>query len=234
MNGQSDLLVDCGGISYHKFLGAKIDINKLKYLVVTHFHPDHFSGVPLLINSLCLAGRRESLIVLGLATVIQKVRSLLQVAEYKTWPGLFAIVFQEIEPICGREVINSEVFTLSTCPTNHVIPSIAVKYTSHHAKKTVVYSSDTRPCTNIAKFAAGANIFIHECNYLNGSEEEGYQFGHSTTKQVREEVRECGVKDLFLVHHGCDSREELEKMRAQVGTGSYKVHIPDDLSSVEL
>jgi ribonuclease Z len=234
MNGQSDLLVDCGGISHHKFLAAKIDNNKLKYLVVTHFHPDHSSGVPLLINSLCLAGRKESLIILGLPIVIQKVRSLLQVLEYKTWPGLFPLIFQEIEPLCGKEVINSEVFTLSACPTDHVIPSIAVKYTSHHAKKTVVYSSDTRPCMNLTKFAAGVNIFIRECNYLNESEEEAYQFGHSTTKQVGEEARECGVKDLFLVHHGCDSKEELETMRGEIGTGSYRVHIPDDLSSFEL
>lgn len=233
MNGKNDLLIDCGGISYHKFLMAKIDTNKLKYLIVTHFHPDHYSGVPLLINSLCFTKRKEPLIILGLPYVIQKLKLLLQVVDHRSWVGTFPIVFKEIQPDFDREVINNEEFNLSICPTDHKIPSIAVKYVSKNAKKTIVYSSDTRPCRNMIKFASGADIFIRECNYLD-EEEEAYKYGHSTAKQVGEEVRKIDIKDLFLVHHGCDSKEEIEKMRTLVGEGLYKVYIPDDLSFVDL
>jgi len=234
MNSKNDLLVDCGGISYHKFLKTAIDTNNLRYLVVTHFHPDHCSGVPLLINSLWLSKRAKPLSILGLPYVIQGIKSLLQVMGYTSWEGLFPIIFQEILPDFGKVAINTEEFRLSTCPTEHAIPSIAVKYESHRTKKIVVYTSDTRPCANIIRFVAGADIFIRECNYLNDLDERAYQEGHSTARQVGEEARKCNFGDLFLVHHGCDSKEELEEMRERVGTGSYKIHIPDDLSFIDL
>jgi len=167
INGKNDLLVDCGGISYHKFLKAAIDTNNLKYLVVTHFHPDHCSGVPLFINSLWLSERTKPLIILGLSYVIQGIKSLLQVMGYSSWKGLFPIIFQEILSDFGEVAINSEEFRLSTCSTEHAIPSIAVRYESHRTKKIVVYTSDTRPCANVIRFVAGADIFIRECNYLS-------------------------------------------------------------------
>jgi len=234
MNGEEDLLVDCGGISYHKFLAANIDTSKLKYLIGTHFHPDHCSGIPLLIISLWLSGRTDPLIILGLSPVIQGIKSLLQIMDYGSWKGLFPLVFEEIEPQFGREAINNGQFRLSTCPTDHAIPSIAVKYISYQTGKTIVYSSDTRPCLNIRKFASGADIFIRECNYADDFDERAQREGHSTARQVGEEARKIELKDLFLIHHGCDSREEVEKMRKNVGPGSYQIHIPDDLSSVEI
>ena len=234
LNGKNDLLVDCGGISYHKFLKAPIDTNNLKYLVVTHFHPDHCSVVPLLINSLWLSKKTKPLIILGFPYVVQGIESLLQLMGHNSWKGLFPIIFQQILPDFSHLAIDSEEFRLSTCSTEHAIPSIAVKYESHRTKKTVVYTSDTRPCANIIRFVAPADIFIRECNYLDDLDERAYQEGHSTARQVGEEARKCDFRDLFLVHHGCDSKEELKEMRERVGIDSHRIHIPDDLSFIDM
>ena len=59
---QRTVLIDCPNSPIMRFQKAGVDINNLSDLILTHFHPDHVSGVPQLLMNLWLMGRRRPMI----------------------------------------------------------------------------------------------------------------------------------------------------------------------------
>jgi ribonuclease Z len=50
------ILVDCVSDPIVRLEQAGVDFNELTDIVITHFHPDHVSGVPLLLMDIWLKG----------------------------------------------------------------------------------------------------------------------------------------------------------------------------------
>ena len=55
------ILIDSVGNSILRLKEAGVDHSNLTDLIVTHFHPDHVSGVPSLLMNMWLLGRRHGL-----------------------------------------------------------------------------------------------------------------------------------------------------------------------------
>ncbi len=73
----STLLIDCGdGIS---FALAELQVSPLAIdaLLITHFHPDHYSGFPSLINQMKITGRQQPLKVYSNIADISFLREFL-------------------------------------------------------------------------------------------------------------------------------------------------------------
>jgi len=69
-DARSTLLVDCGGDVIERVLSAGLEVDSIAGLIVTHEHPDHVSGFPLLMEKLWLAGRRRPIPVYGIAPAL--------------------------------------------------------------------------------------------------------------------------------------------------------------------
>ncbi|NNF57861.1 MAG: MBL fold metallo-hydrolase, partial [Rhodothermaceae bacterium] len=59
------ILVDCGGDAVQRLLKLGLDPTTIDAVILTHEHPDHISGFPLLIEKLWLLGRREPIPIYG-------------------------------------------------------------------------------------------------------------------------------------------------------------------------
>ena len=57
------VLVDCPSNPILRFERAGVDFNAVTDLVITHFHPDHVSGVPLFLMDMWLLGRSRPLAI---------------------------------------------------------------------------------------------------------------------------------------------------------------------------
>ncbi len=71
------LMVDCVGNPVVRLEQAGINPLDLTGLVLTHFHPDHVSGVPLLMLDLWLMGRNKPLPIFGLHDVIVRFEQMM-------------------------------------------------------------------------------------------------------------------------------------------------------------
>ncbi len=65
----------------------------------------------------------------------------------------------------------------------------------------LVYSGDTRPCEAVVKYAAGADVLIHDACLESSLETKALNYGHSTAKQAAEVAKKASAKVLFLIHH---------------------------------
>jgi ribonuclease Z len=68
------------------------------------------------------------------------------------------------------------------------------------AGRKIVYTGDTRPFEAFAKFAAGADLVIHESTFDDALAEKAEVDGHSTPSQAASQAKAAGAKMLVLTH----------------------------------
>ena len=71
------LLLDCGTTTNTGFAALDIDRDEIDAIVVSHFHADHFGGIPLfMLAARYVDGRRKPLHIAGPPDVEPRVRAL--------------------------------------------------------------------------------------------------------------------------------------------------------------
>ena len=68
------------------------------------------------------------------------------------------------------------------------------------AGRKIVYTGDTRPFEAFAKFAADADLVIHESTFDDSLAEKAALDGHSTPSQAAQEAKASNAKRLVLTH----------------------------------
>lgn len=233
------LLVDCGGKPYQKLLQAEVDPDKLAAIIITHYHMDHCYGLPALLSSLHLSGRRKPLRVLGLPGVIDKLAVLMGVFDFpEAWDKvmkLFPIDFVKVSAKAGAVIYRGTGLEVSACVNSHIMPNLATRTHFKAAGKSVVYTSDTAaPNAHIAELARGADILIHETNFLAAEADRAKRDGHTAAPQVRQMILATGIAKVFLVHHGLDTAADAAQMTAEIGAGNWQLFVPEDMESYRL
>ncbi len=59
----NSLLVDCGDGISKAILKQNIDFNSFNSILISHFHADHFAGLPSLLTQMKLGGRKNELTI---------------------------------------------------------------------------------------------------------------------------------------------------------------------------
>jgi ribonuclease Z len=121
------MLFDCGEGTQQQMMRAKTGM-KLTSIFITHFHADHFLGVPGLIQTMSFNGRTEPLDIYGPLWTKQFVRLLIELGYYKLG---FQIAPHELE---GGDVIDGGDYIIRAITTDHGVPSLG--YVLEEKKRT--------------------------------------------------------------------------------------------------
>lgn len=195
------LLIDCTGNPIGKLQEAGIDAYHLDGVLLTHRHPDHTYGLPLLLQGLELwADRREPrvgpLIIYGLADVLDHVRQMIATFELMSFLPSGALLFQEIAPARNHLLLDRPDFTLWTTPVEHYVPTVGLKVRNKASGNSIAYSSDTSPCDAFAELASGSTILIHSCNLPANQQVKG----QSNSTEAGQVAQQAHVEQLVLIH----------------------------------
>ncbi len=204
-SGRHCLLVDCSGNPVVRLEQAGFDPLSLTGLILTHFHPDHVSGVPLLMLDLWLMGRKAPLPVFGLHDVIVRFEKMMDLYNWQDWNDFFPVELHRIPSTEMMPLIQEDDFQVLGSPVQHMIPAIGLRIITEES--TVCYSTDTRPCDAVVRLAEGADVLIHEAT--------GEGNGHSFPAEAGQIAARAGVKALYLVHYPPASDLKLMVERAK-------------------
>ena len=204
-HGGTSVLVDCGGDAGQALLRAGLDPTRLDAIVLTHEHPDHLSGFPLLIERMWLLGRREPIGVYGPAQTLAVARQLFALFDTAEWPGLPPLVWHPVELRTLAPVLTTRDLVVTAAPMDHPVPTIGLRFAA--GDTVVAYSCDTAPTQAVQDLARGATLLVHEAT--------GHMPGvHSSPEDAARAAEAARVPDLVLVHAGvgaCD--DDLEAAR---------------------
>ena len=187
------ILIDCVSTPRIRLAQAGLAIDDVHDLILTHFHPDHVSGVPLLLMNMWILGRRKALRVYGLHHCLKRLEDMMGFYHWENWPGFFPVAFHRLPETEGVLVLENEELRILSSPVRHLVPTIAVRIESKLGGPTIVYSSDTEPCPAAIRLAEGADVLLHEAT--------GASVGHSSAQQAGEVARQAGVGRLLLIHY---------------------------------
>lgn len=187
------ILVDCVSNPMVRLKQAKLDYQSITDLVLTHFHPDHVSGVPSFLMSSWLLGRKSPLTVYGLDYTLERITRLMEFYDWHSWPNFFPVKFQSIPATEHSVILESDEFLIHASPVRHLVPTIGLRINFLQRNKVVAYSCDTEPCDEVVRLADGADILIHEAS--------GKSLGHSSAAAAGSIARRAEVGKLYLIHY---------------------------------
>jgi ribonuclease Z len=192
-SGDSKILIDCGGSPTSRIMQAGLNFTDLNGLIVTHHHPDHIYGVPVLLMNLWLLGRRGAFPIYGPRKALLIIRSMMDLYEWATWPDFFQVDFHEIPLAAATPVVSDTVVSITASPVAHVVPTIGLRMTNRLTGQVVVYTSDTMRAPSVVNLALDADVLIHEAT--------GDYRGHSTGADAAKDALEANAKRLVLIHY---------------------------------
>lgn len=196
------VLVDCGSNPLPKLERCGIEPGQLQAMILTHFHPDHVSGVPILLMQLWVLGRQHPLHIYGLHHCLQRVQTLmLDGFQWDTWPNFFPVIFHTLPEQPDVSLLENDDFAIRCWPTKHFIPTIGLRIEVKTSRKIVAYSCDTEPIPHIVELARDADLLLHEAT--------GASFGHSSAAQAGQVATQAGARRLVLVHYDGRQKDPL-------------------------
>lgn len=185
------LLIDAGGSTYQRLLRANLDPLKLQAIFLTHAHPDHINGLPVLLFQLSLAGFNRTLPVYGNAPTLQRAQQVVE--SFDLGSHQISVAWSETQP--NEQVpVQSQHYRLIAAPTTHSAPCLALRFEDRASGRALVYSADTEPCDAVQALAQGAVVLIHEA-----TTPEPFP-GHTTPLQAGQVAAAAGAEHLVLVH----------------------------------
>ena len=186
------VLVDCGGDALQRMLACGLDVASLDALVVTHEHPDHIAGFPLLIERLWLHERAAPLPIVGNAAALAQARRSWEAFDTSGWTGLFAFDWRQLPDGEGALAWEDARLRITASPVVHGPPTHGLRIEERGTGRVAAYSCDTEPCDAVAALARGADLLVHEAT--------GAFKGHSSAAQAAAVAARAGARRCVLVH----------------------------------
>jgi ribonuclease Z len=205
------LLIDAAGSTFARLLRAGIEPPTLRGLLLTHDHPDHIYGFPILLLQLYLVGRREPLRVYGLPETLRVARALIAGSEITD----HSLPPEWIELTAGDEVPLPASYTIRTALTEHFRPCLALRFDDPITGRALTYSADTRPCDAVAALSRDSDVLIHEATT------PGPHAGHTSPREAGEIAARAGARRLILVHFSPHWTMPEEKALAEARAGGF-------------
>ncbi len=212
---QTCFLIDCGASSLVAMRQQGVDPDRIDAVVLSHFHGDHFGGLPFLVlDAQFISRRSRDLTIAGPVGVESRVTEAME-SLFRGSSGIdrsFSIRYVDLVDGVATPVDSIRV---TAEPVLHGEGSSAHGLRVECDDTVVAYSGDTAWTASLPRLAKGADLFI--CEASHRSKKTSGHLDYETLLTRRPEL-EC--RRLILTHLGADvlaERDGLELECAQDG-----------------
>ncbi len=208
-------LLDCGVTTNTGLRQQGIERSEIDAILITHFHGDHFGGIPLFLLGAQFEDKRtRPLVIAGPPGIELKVRELAAAMGHPIddRDGNFDLSYQELSIGC-----TTAVGPVSACAfeTKHDPASSPRGLIVEAGNRRIAYSGDTGWFDDLPQQVSGCDVFICECTLHKPAYE--FHLDLETLEAKRSEF-DCGR--MLLTHLGTEMsarRGELEIETADDG-----------------
>jgi len=227
LEGENSLvLIDCGSNPMTKLKRFGVQEESLTDMILTHFHPDHVYGVPILLMHMWLLGRRKPLRIYGLHHCLERTEDMMVAFSWNSWPDFFPVAFHRLSERPNVHVLDNADFRITAWPVKHYIPTIGLRIEVKSSGKVIGYSCDTEPIPNVVEIGRDADILLHEA--------AGEGWGHSSAAQAGEIATEAGARKLVLIHYQVWDTDTSSLVPEAQATFNGPVELAEDYSVYEI
>jgi ribonuclease BN (tRNA processing enzyme) len=167
--GNRTFLFDAGPGVMRQLAAAKLPINGVTAVFISHLHSDHTLGLPDLILTSWVMGRQKPLVAFGphgLRAMVDHIEAawaeditIRETGLEKEVPGGYRVSVREIST---RVLYDSGGVRVLAIPVEHGDWAEAYGFRIETPGKVIVISGDTRKSAALEAAATGADILVHE------------------------------------------------------------------------
>ncbi|MDE2880598.1 MAG: MBL fold metallo-hydrolase [Acidobacteriota bacterium] len=192
------LLLDAGPGCHAALRAEGLTSDDLGVVVLSHFHGDHYGGIPFLELDAMRSGRSEPLRVIAPPGARERLGTLRECL-YRDLPLRFE---EEITEALPGETLDLPAAlgggSARALAARHQPEAWAFSWKLELGGRTVVYSGDTAFSDELIAESAGVDLLIHECTSLEALP------GHTSHRELEEAASRITARRVLLVHTGED------------------------------
>jgi ribonuclease Z len=216
------VLLDCGEGTQRQFFQSPQSFMRVRRIFLSHFHGDHFLGLPGLIQSMCLNHRTEPLDIYGpqdARDIIDRVLHL----------GYFTLRFPvTVHPMTPGSSVDLEGYTVRTARADHPVPSLAFRL--EESGKRGRFNGELARSLGIrgpdfGRLEAGETVRVGDREVhpeeVMGPPRAGRSIVYSGDSAPAEEIRKLAMGATLLIHEATTAAD-LETEANQWGHSSAR------------
>ncbi|WP_456385364.1 MBL fold metallo-hydrolase [Desulfolithobacter sp.] len=213
------ILLDCGFTAAHRLFAHCRNAAEPNAVWISHFHGDHFFGIPLLLLRFWETGRTEPLTIISQQGGRDKVLAALELA----YPGFeaklqFPLIFKELDPGANLKFGG---LTWQAARSIHSRPNLGLLL--QDGRHSLYYSGDGRPTPETEQLMQGADLVIHEAFSLKDS-----VANHGSVLSCLDLARRADIGQMALVHLERGVRSGMMKEISTLLKETPQVWIPTE------
>ncbi len=126
-NSKSWCLVDCGEGTQHQLLHSDLSMNHLQAIFITHVHGDHCYGLPGLLASAGMNGRKHKLKIIGPKKIQQLISAVMEFSDLYL---PYELEFFDVEDLDYKQLDSDLDFNMQATELSHRVPSYAYGFSA--------------------------------------------------------------------------------------------------------
>ncbi|MGV7214110.1 MBL fold metallo-hydrolase [Bradyrhizobium sp. UFLA05-112] len=200
-----NFLIDCGASSLPALKRLEIDRDAIDLILITHFHGDHFAGLPFFLLDAQFSKRTRPLVIAGPQGIEMRLAQVMEALfehSSKTKPR-FELSVVALSPGESRSFGGVTVTPYPVVHGESGGPFLGYRIATED--RVLAYSSDTEWTETLIPLAHGADLFITEA-YMY----EKVVKNHLSLKTLEQHLPEIGAKRLVLTHMSDDVLSRLD------------------------
>lgn len=202
------ILLDCGATTSMGLKATGRSFKEVEFVILSHFHGDHFGGLPFLIVEAAKVHKRKKPLTLisppGLEDKLAQLLHLLYPGSEDSLKS-FPIEYKEYK---SNQAMDLPFGKLTAFEVKHASATKPHGIRLEIAGKKIAYSGDTSWHTNLPKLAQQTDLFICECNFYKQKSPS-----HIHYKMLLEKKDLLNSKRIVLTHLGEEmliKKDEIE------------------------
>ncbi|MBU6461316.1 MAG: MBL fold metallo-hydrolase [Bradyrhizobium sp.] len=200
-------LVDCGASSLPALKKLGIARDDIDLILITHFHGDHFAGLPFLLLDAQFSRRSRPLVIAGPEGIEMRLTQVMEALfehSSKTRPK-FDLSVVALKP---KEKRTFGAVTITPYPVVHgESGGPFLGYRIEAESRVIAYSADTEWTETLIPLARGADLFVAEAYYY-----DKIVRNHLSLSTLQARLPEIEPKQLILTHMSDDMLGRLDTL----------------------
>jgi ribonuclease BN (tRNA processing enzyme) len=202
-----NFLIDCGASSLPALKRLAIARDDIDLILITHFHGDHFGGLPFLLLDAQFTRRTRPLVIAGPEGIATRLAQLMEARfqnSSKTQQR-FDLSVVALKPLEMRSFGAVDVTPYPVVHGESGGPHLA--YRVETEGRVIAYSADTEWTETLIPAARDADLFIAEAYYYDKAVKN-----HLSLKTLEAHLAEIKPKRLILTHMSDDMLGRLDRL----------------------
>ncbi|BAM86724.1 conserved hypothetical protein [Bradyrhizobium oligotrophicum S58] len=203
----TNLLIDCGASSLPALKRLGIACNDVDLILITHFHGDHFAGLPFLLLDAQFARRTRPLVIAGPTGIETRLTQVMEALfeHSSTTPRKFELSVIALEP--ERQVRFGELCVTPYTVVHGNSGGPFLGYRIEAEGRVVAYTADTEWTESLVPLGRDADLLIAEAYTF-----ERPVKNHLSLTTLAAHLGEIRPKRLVLTHMSDDMLARLETL----------------------